>query len=180
MRLNLKIFIVGVLTMGFLSSLFGFSKKAVDPKFTKLSKEDSAQLEKQRALISTEVKKRYGTLRLTKTKTDLPVLQHLLDDRVFTKTQTYELQCLGVVLGDVMASELPLKWVMITDEYGTDPTLRFKNTTVQINALTMISKRIEKGETVDVTLLLDMTRQQLAKFEKNGFKDWEKDKGPNK
>jgi hypothetical protein len=32
----------------------------------------------------------------------------------------------------VLASELPLRWVMVTDEYGTDPTLRFKETTLQI------------------------------------------------
>ena len=34
---------------------------------------------------------------------------------------------------------------MITDEYGTDPTLRFKNTSTNINALTMISKRVLSG-----------------------------------
>jgi len=58
---------------------------------------------------------------------------------------------------------------MVTDEYGTDPTLRFKNTTIQINALTMISKRAEKDEAVDVSQLLDITRQQLTKLEKEGW-----------
>jgi hypothetical protein len=43
----------------------------------------------------------------------------LIDDTVFKKSQTYELQSLGIVFGDVLASELPLRWVMITDEYGT-------------------------------------------------------------
>jgi hypothetical protein len=57
---------------------------------------------------------------------DLPVLQRLIDDRAFSKTQTYELQSLGIAFGDVLASELRLQWVMVTDEYGTDPTLRFK------------------------------------------------------
>jgi hypothetical protein len=168
-NLNQKHFIVGVLTMGLLGSLFGFSKKDNSPKFAKLTQTDAAQLEKQRAVISAEAKRRYGTLGLTKTKEDLVVLQRLLDDRAFAKTQTYDLQCLGVVLGDVFVSELPLKWVMVTDEYGTDPTLRFKNTTIQINALTMISKRAEKDEAVDVSQLLDITRQQLTKLEKEGW-----------
>jgi hypothetical protein len=66
-----------------------------------------------------------------------------------------------VAFGDVLTSELPLRWMMVTDEYGTDPTLRFKNTTVQINALTMISKRVERDERVDVSELLRMTREQL-------------------
>jgi hypothetical protein len=93
----------------------------------------------------------------------LPVLQKVIDDRVFKKSQTYELQCLGIAFGDVLASELPLRWVMVTDEYGrTDPTLRFKQTTVQVNALTMISKRIERDETIDLPWLLRQTREHLA------------------
>jgi Domain of unknown function (DUF3806) len=64
----------------------------------------------------------------------------------------------------VLTSELPLRWMMVTDEYGTDPTLRFKKTRVQINALTMISKRIERDEHVDVSELLRMTREQLAQI----------------
>ena len=68
---------------------------------------------------------------------------------------------LGVVFGDVLASELPLRWVMVTDEYGTAPTLRFKQTTVQVNALTTISKRIERDEPVNLSLLLRQTREQL-------------------
>jgi hypothetical protein len=51
---------------------------------------------------------------------------------------------------------------MVTDEYGTDPTLRFKKTTIQINALTMISKRVEMDEPVSLRWLLDKTREQLG------------------
>jgi hypothetical protein len=71
-----------------------------------------------------------------------------------------------VVFGDVLASELPLRWMMITDEYGTDPTLRFKNTSTNINALTMISKRVERDEPVDVFRLLQQNREALAEAEK--------------
>jgi hypothetical protein len=76
------------------------------------------------------------------------------------------LQCLGVAFGDVLASELPLRWVMVTDEYGTDPTLRFKDTSLNVNALTMISKRVERDEAVNVSELLRKTREQLAVYEK--------------
>ena len=134
-------------------------------KFTELMKADVARLEEQRSVVATAAQQRYGTPGLTKTKADVAVLQRLLDDRAFAKSQTYELQCLGVVLGDVFASELPLRWVMVTDEYGTDPTLRFRDTTLQMNALTMISKRVEKNEAVDVSGLLDRAREQLAELE---------------
>lgn len=57
---------------------------------------------------------------------------------------------------------------MVTDEYGTDPTLRFKNTTLQINALTMISQRVERGESVDLDYLLQATGEYLRRFSKTG------------
>ena len=103
---------------------------------------------------------------LTKTKRDLPVLQRLIDEKVFNKSQTYKLQSLGVAFGDVLVSELPLRWVMVTDEYGTDPTLRFRETTFQINALTMISKRVEGDVPIDLSLLLRWTREQVESHEK--------------
>jgi len=93
-------------------------------------------------LLPLSAKKRYGTAALSRTKRDLPILQRLINDKAFNKSQTYELQSLGVVFGDVLASEVPLRWVMVTDEFGTDPTLRLKETTLQVNTLTMISKRL--------------------------------------
>lgn len=134
------------------------------PKFTELSAKDRAQLDRQRAIIAEVAKDRYDSS-LTKTTKDIPVLQHLVDDSVFSKSQTYELQSLGVVFGDVLTSALPLKWVIVTDEYGTEPTLRYKQTTVNVNALTMISKRIERGERVALSRLLQITREQLADAE---------------
>ena len=135
-------------------------------KFSELSHEDSERLDQQRALVAATAKQRYGTVSLSRTKKDLPILQRLIDDKVFKKSQAYELQSLGVVFGDVLASELHLQWVMITDGYGTDPTLRLKNTSVNINALTMISKRVERDEPVDVFSLLQKNREALAEAEK--------------
>jgi len=158
--------VTALVTIGFLGVFWGQSnhKAAPDPKFAELSRDDSARLEQQRAVVAATAKQRYGTKALTGTKSDLPVLQRLIDEKVFKKSQTYELQCLGVTLGDVLTSELPLRWVMVTDEYGTDPTLRFKKTTWQVNALTMISKRVERDAHVDVSELLRITRQQLAQM----------------
>ena len=155
------------LAMVFLSFVISCSKQKVAqpamPKFSELSHQDRTRLAQQRAIVIAAARQRYGTSVLKKTVADLPILQRLIDDKVFNKTQTYELQSLGIAFGDVLESELPLQWVMVTDEYGTDPTLRFKGTTVQINALTMISKRIEKDEKVNLSELLRITREQLTR-----------------
>jgi hypothetical protein len=155
------------LAMVFLSFVISCPKQMAAqppmPKFSELSDQDRTRLAQQRAIVTVAAKQRYGTSILTKTVADLQVLQRLIDDKVFNKTQTYELQSLGIAFGDVLENELPLRWVMVTDEYGTDPTLRFKGTTVQINALTMISKRIEKDEKVNLSELLRITRGQLTR-----------------
>jgi uncharacterized protein DUF3806 len=138
---------------------------SLTPKFNELSDSDRVRLDQQRAIVAATAKQKYGTGGLTKTVADLPVLQRLIDDNAFNKTQTYELQSLGVAFGDVLASELPLSWAMVTDEYGTDPTLRYKDRPVNINALTMISKRVERGEVVNLVQLLQITRDQLRQWQ---------------
>lgn len=160
-----------LLATSLVSSSIGFSKQKATqpsmPKFSELSREESTRLDQQRAIVAAAAKQRYGASGLKKTPIDLPVLQRLIDDKVFRKSQTYELQSLGVAFGDILANELPLRWVMVTDEYGTDPTLRFKSTSWQVNALTMISKRIEKDERVNLQELLRITRQQLSGLSEN-------------
>ncbi|HEX5218134.1 MAG TPA: DUF3806 domain-containing protein [Verrucomicrobiae bacterium] len=146
-------------------------------RFSELSPSDKARLDKQRAVIAEEAKRRYGTSSLAKTKADLAVIQRLLDDKAFTKDQMYELQCMGVVFGDALASEMPLRWVMVTDEFGTDPTLRFKDTTIQLNALTMIAKRVEDGvEALDVTNLFAGSQKVVVDMEA----DFEREKAQKK
>lgn len=157
------------MSLGSVGLLFAQSAHDANPrpKFTELSQEDSRRLDKQRAIVLAAARQKYGTATLTRTKSDLPILQRLIDDRMFKESKTYELQSLGVVFGDVLASELPLRWVMITDEYGTDPTLRFKDTDINVNALTMISKRVEGHEPVDVRLLLRQTREAILEAERS-------------
>jgi Domain of unknown function (DUF3806) len=158
----------------FCGSTIGCSKQAATqptvPKFSELSPDDKARLQQQREIIVTATKQRYGAAALTKTVADLPLLQRLVDDKAFGKTQTYKLQSLGVAFGDVLATELTLRWVMVTDEYGTDPTLRLKDSSVQINALSMISKRIETDRDVNLSELLRISREQLKAIEEQGYR----------
>ena len=153
---------VGLLAIGFMAIVVGQSDHRPAPRFSELSRDDSARLDRQRAVVATAAKRQSGATHLTRTKSDLPILQKLIDENIFNKSQTYELQCLGVAFGDVLASELPLRWVMVTDEFGTDPTLEFRETSMRVNALTMLSKRVEKDEPVNLQWLIDKIREQLA------------------
>jgi hypothetical protein len=80
----------------------------------------------------------------------LGTLRALLDAEIFKPDQTYELQSMGIVFGDVFVQDMGFSWVMVEDEYGRDPAIRYQDTSIILFPSTMISKRVEKGETVDV------------------------------
>ena len=79
--------------------------------------------------------------------TDLDAIQDLLDASALKADQTYELQCLGIVFGRRFVVALGgVDWVFVEDEYGRDPALRYLKTSLIFFPLTMISKRVEAGE----------------------------------
>jgi hypothetical protein len=91
---------------------------------------------------------------LSDDESDLDVLQELLDLGAVEPDATYDLQCLGIVLGmRVVEASDGIDWAIVEDEYGRDPALRYRNTSLLVFPLTMISRRIEDGEDVDVRAL---------------------------
>ena len=80
----------------------------------------------------------------------LRLLDVIIKEKWIEPHETYKLQSLGATLGDAFAMDEDYKWLQVTDELGTDPALRYKQTSIVIFPRTMISKRIENGEDVDV------------------------------
>jgi hypothetical protein len=81
-------FLTWLALLGYVGVLFGQSanEAAREPKFSELTREDSERLDRQRAVVAVAAKQRYGTVALTRTKKDLPILQRLLDDKAFKKS----------------------------------------------------------------------------------------------
>jgi len=98
----------------------------------------------------------------------LGTLRALLKAKVFRPDQTYELQSMGVVLGDVFVQDMGFHWIIVEDEYGRDPAIQYKNTSVILYPLTMISKRIERGEEVDVFDLYNGVAAEAENLIKKG------------
>jgi hypothetical protein len=57
---------------------------------------------------------------------------------------------------------------MVEDEYGHDPAIRLPGTSIILSPLTMISKRIERGEEVDVFDLFNRVAAEVEKLRKEG------------
>lgn len=129
----------------------GSGAKAQDmQKIQPLGPGDQQRLREQRAVVekylaNEESKQKYKTA-----AGKLGTIRGLLAAKAFDKSQTYELQCLGIVLGDAFVQELGMEWVMVSDEHGRDPAVRRPGTSILLFPLTMISKRVERGEDVDV------------------------------
>ena len=98
----------------------------------------------------------------------LGTLRALLAAEVFAATQTYKLQCLGIVLGDALVLHSSLEWVIVEDDVGRDPALRLPGTSVIIYPLTMISKRVERGDSVDVFALFNDVSADVERLRGTG------------
>ncbi len=121
-----------------------------EQKIAALTEADQLRLKNQREVIEKffaddESKRKYKS-----TVGKLGTIRAVLQAGVFKPHQTYELQCLGIVLGDAFIQELGMEWVMVEDQFGRDPAVMLPRTSIILYPLTMISKRVERGEEVDV------------------------------
>jgi hypothetical protein len=136
--------------------------------FYSLTADDLAGLERQRAFVATAAAQLGLVVSLQGDLEDLATLQAVLDAQIIGSEETWKLQSLGIVLGDVFEKHSELHWVIVEDEYGRDPALRFGTTGNLIFPLTMISKRVEDGEDVDVVDIYEGVLEYVNDFRESG------------
>ena len=108
----------------------------------------------------------------TGTITDLELIQKVIDSNFIQPDATNELCILGLALGLVFINEnAGYDWWMVEDEYGRDPAIRYKETSITAFPETMILRRIEDGEEIDVKEiyfgLIEMLNEIREKHYKN-------------
>ena len=117
--------------------------ESVRTRIGPLTHSDERLLSQQRSAIDELVRRHVGSPLTGGTTDDLRVLQEMLDKRVLKPDQTYELQALGVVLGDVMVAQLGFSWAVVEDELGRSRALRLGERDELVYPVTMISKRVK-------------------------------------
>lgn len=123
--------------------------------------DDLREIAKRWLGVSNLVKEEYGE-ELDLSEASLGLIQRVIDDSLLDPTNTYGLQCLGAAFGRIFCKNNEgYDWWIVDDEYGRDPCVRYKETTIQLNVLTMISKRIEDGEHVDAVDMYQKTIETL-------------------
>ena len=135
-----------------------------EQKITTMTEADLLRLREQRDVVEVYLGDETSKKNYLTPAGKLGTIRAFLQGNVFTADQIYELQCLGIILGDVFVQDLGMEWVMVEDEYGRDPAVRLPDTTILLYPMTMISKRIERGETVDVFDLYNGTAAQVERL----------------
>ncbi len=93
---------------------------------------------------------------------DLTLLQRLLDKRLVSPDQTRELQAMGVIMGDLLAADLGLHWVIYEDRMGRSRALRYKQSDNYLFPMTMISRRQEADNHTRVTAIYRKAHDIMA------------------
>ena len=135
----------------------------MEQKIEALSEEDTLRIEKMRNWIrehyDPEARDLYDDL-----EGKLRLLDTILMGDWIQPSETDKLQCLGITFGDALVQKMGVAWVAVEDEYARDPALRDPGKTTVIFPMTSISKRIEKGESVDVRALFEDACRTIARL----------------
>jgi hypothetical protein len=134
----------------------------MDQRVEALLTEDTSRIERHRRWVLSVFHPRAANCDSVQDK--LALIDAILKSNSIGADETWKLQSLGVVFGDALAQELGLIWVAVDDEYGRDPALSVPGTSMLSFPLTSISKRIERGETVDVFHLFEVACQTIEDF----------------
>jgi hypothetical protein len=139
----------------------------MDLKVEALNAEDIAHVEEMRSWVRDHfapgAREKYDTV-----EDKIRLLQTILDEKWVASDEAWKLQSLGITFGDILVQTLGLTWVAFEDEDGRDPALRDGDTSITLFPMTMISKRIEDGEAVNVVQLLDQTHDAVSRLREQG------------
>ncbi|MFT4614231.1 MAG: hypothetical protein ACI9NT_001375 [Bacteroidia bacterium] len=127
-----------------------------------LSSVDRQYMEQQRVSLKALAARHLGRQFNGQRETDLAILQALLDRRHVRQDQTLELQAMGVVMGDLLAKELHLDWVVYIDKHGRSRALRYRETDNYLFPITLISRRREADNLTPVSAIYDQARDGLV------------------
>ncbi len=133
----------------------------------KLDSEDRRQLEAARDWVKGHFAE-HADAKYEPLDGKLRVIDAVLQNDWVEPTETWKLQALGIALGDALAQKLLLEWVVVDDEYGRSPALIWPGTSICSFPQTMIAKRVERGERVDIHQLFEGVCAELRDMAYSG------------
>ncbi len=143
---------------------YEFDVEEVPATVKELSLGQRYSLDTQRRETMDLIARRLGILNLKGDKSDLKVLQNLVDRKAIGRDDVRGLQSLGIVFGDVLVNEYGLGWVSYEDDIGTSKALRWKKTENYVFPVTLFSKRVQFKENINMTGVFEEIGAEVERF----------------
>jgi len=124
-----------------------------------LSAIDKHYMEEQRQTVE-RLANRVGRRLSGVTERDLETLQKIIDLRWVDTEDALTQQAMGIVFGDLLASELNFDWVVYRDRAGRSRALRYRDREIYMFPVTMLSRRLSARAPVFVRELFDEQLQR--------------------
>lgn len=131
-----------------------------------LSSIDLKFMQDQRDFIDDVARRQLGLQLRDENDHDLRLLQALLDRQVVDQDNIRGLQAMGVILGDSLKRKEGLNWVIYVDKYGRSRALAVPGQDEVIFPITMISRRAEVGNRVNVNEIYQKAQAAVAEIRK--------------
>ena len=143
---------------------YEFDVEEVPATVKELSLGQRYSLDTQRRETMDLIARRLGILTLKGDKSDLDVLQSLVDRKAISRDDVRGLQSLGIVFGDLLVKEYGLGWVSYEDDIGTSKALRWKKTENYVFPVTLFSKRVQFKENINMTGVFEEIGAEVQRF----------------
>ncbi len=153
-------FALPVMLAGLLACTTARAQEA--PSIDDLSFLDRQFMNQQRHNLEDLARRHYGQGFSGEPGTDLALLQRLLDDRRVGPQDTANLQAMGLVMGDLLAAELDMHWVIYEDQLGRSRALRYRDSDNYLFPMTMVSRRREAGNSLPVEAIYQKAHDIIA------------------
>lgn len=136
-----------------------------------LGKLDQAYMQQQTEAIEEIATRRLGR-RLQGNYADISILQSLLDRQLIKTDDDAGLQAMGIVLGNALAQDYQLEWVVYVDQRGRSRALRIGPDQQCLFPSTMISRRAKAGVEVNVEALYEKATRTIERVRSSGLKPY--------
>jgi hypothetical protein len=133
----------------------GMQDSGLEARIGELTDLDRRYLAQQREDLEDLARSELGAFFTGDPGNDIPVMQRLLDDGIVTADDRRRLQAMGVVLGDLLAEDLDMHWVIYEDRVGRSRALRYRQSDNYLFPATMVSRRREAGDRTPVQEIYD-------------------------
>lgn len=131
---------------------------------SELSELDRRYMNQQRTDIDDIARRQLGQGFSGQKDRDLDLLQRMLDRELVRPDQTREQQAMGLILGDLLAQELGMHWVVYEDQQGRSRALRYRETDNYLFPMTMISRRQEVANQASVHDIYQQAVEAITRY----------------